>query len=138
MAGATYLPSDVILVGPFLQKLESRTSIVSVDVSLGHNSSRESFVADKALDLRAAARLLCAELVAREHEHLEALSVLGCELVNKLVVALGVAAVGRHVDDVHYLALILREINDRAVNILLPDLVERVRRGNWSASGGLL
>ena len=100
-----------------LEPLEQRVGVVAVDVDLGEHRERhaEAPVAERR-DLRLVARLLVAELVAREAEHGEAaVGVLVVQLLQPGVLR-GEPALRGGVDDQHDLALVGREVGVGAVD----------------------
>jgi hypothetical protein len=105
--------------------LEQRRGLRAVDVDLREHREGDAVIElAELLDLLLAAWLLAAELVAREAEHLEALAVqLAVELLEALVLRRE-AALACRVDDQEHLALVARELDRLAVDVVDGDVVE--------------
>ncbi len=106
------------------QVLVQRVCVVAVDLELGVHREGDVVVdAAELLDLGVVARLLVAELVAREADDLQALVLVGAVQRLEALVLRREAALARHVDDQQQLALVGAEILGGAVGGLDGEVV---------------
>ncbi|MNT16723.1 hypothetical protein D3C72_1518390 [compost metagenome] len=119
------------------QLLVQRVGVFTGHADLGEH--REAHVVGQLaelLDLRLAARLLAEEVVGREAQHFQALRVLLRVQRLQAFVLRGQAALGRHVDQQQYLALVVGKRGRLAVDGGEGNILDRGTHAGAPATAG--
>lgn len=118
------LPVDGLLVGAMLEVFERGSGVPSVDVSFGKDNAIEPLGIRKALDRESITRLLLSELVTRRKDDLQTLRPVLLQTTECGIVLSRVAALTRHIDDVHDLPAENIETKAASIEVSFNDIVE--------------